>query len=72
MLLLIPFCTKLLFASAEVKFHLAAGMESGFIIVNSEKSDNLVFFEEDIILRCTSELQTSIMQTNGNQVIYIV
>ena len=49
------FCTKLLFAGAEVKFHLAAGMESGFIIVKSGKLSNLVFFEEEIILRCTSE-----------------
>ena len=55
MLLLIPFCSKLLFAGAEVKFHPDTGMESGFIIVKSEKLTNLILFEEDIILRCTSE-----------------
>ena len=49
------FCTKLLFAGAEVKFHLATGMESGFNIVKYRKSAKLVFFEEEIILRCTSE-----------------
>ena len=49
------FCTKLLFAGAEVKFHPAVGMESGFIIVKFGKLTNLVFFEEEIILRCTSE-----------------
>ena len=43
------------YSGVEVKFDLAAGMESGFIIVKSEKSANLVFFEEEIILRCTSE-----------------
>ena len=50
-----PFFTKLLFASAKVKFHPVVRMESGFIIVKFEKSANLVFFEEEIILRCTSE-----------------
>ena len=49
------FCTKLIFAGAEVKFHLATGMESRFIIVKYGKLANLVFFEEEIILRCTSE-----------------
>ena len=49
------FFTKLLFAGAEVKFHPAARMESGFIIVKTGKLANLVFFEEEIILRCTSE-----------------
>ena len=55
MFLLIPFCIKLLFVGVEVKFHPAAGMVSGFIIVKYEKLDNLVFFEEETILRCTSE-----------------
>ena len=30
-------------------------MESGFIILKYRKPNNLVFFEEEIILRCTSE-----------------
>ena len=42
-------------ASAEVKFHPTTGMELGFIIEKSGKWANLVFFEEEIILRCTSE-----------------
>ena len=49
------FCTKLRFAGAEVKFHHATGMESRFIIVKSEKLADVVFFEQEIILRCTSE-----------------
>ena len=55
MLLLIPFCTKIIFVGAEVKFHPVIGMELGFIIVKYEKWAYLVFFEEEIILRCTSE-----------------
>jgi hypothetical protein len=46
---------KLLFAGSEIKFQPSSGMESVFIIERSEKSSHLIFFEEEIILRCIGE-----------------